>query len=123
MTVRGLRVLRVLAAVLVLRDPEAVLVRLVPWDLRVNPDFRVTRGLLGLPGLSDLLDPPELPELLDLPEPPELLALPDLLELLDPLELPDPLEPLDPPELPDPLELMALQGLPELPGPPDLPAL
>ena len=60
-TVRGLRVLRVLAAVLVLRDPEAVLVRLVPWDLRVNPDFRVTRGLLGLPGLSDLLVLPDLP--------------------------------------------------------------
>ena len=87
------RDLRGLAAALVLQDPEVVPVRLVLWDLRVNPDFRVIRVLLGLPGLSELLDPP------------------DLLDLLDP---PDLLELLDPPELPDPLELMALQDLPAL---------
>ena len=96
------RDLRGLAAALVLQDPEVVPVRLVLWDLRVNPDFRVIRVLLGLPGLLDS---------------------PDLLGLLDPPDLLELLAPLDPLELPDPLELMALQDLPELPGPPDLPAL
>lgn len=105
------RDLRGLAAVLVLRDPEVVPVLLVQWDLRVNPDFRVTRVLLGLPDLSDLLDLPELPDQLALPEPPDLPELLDLLDLLDPSELLD---------LLDPLELMVL---PELPDPPDLPAL
>ena len=50
------RDLRGLAAALVLQDPEVVPVRLVPWDLRANPDFRGTRGLLGLPDLLELLD-------------------------------------------------------------------
>ena len=108
------RDLRGLAAVLVLRDPEVVPVLLVRWDLRVNPDFRVTRVLLGLPDLSDLQ---ELPDQLALPEPPD---LPELLELPDPLELLDLLDPLELLDLLDPPELMVL---PELPDPPDLPAL